>query len=102
MGHFPPAQILSGLISSDLQAGFLIINPGILIAGLYCWFFFIRHIHAISSGLIWCWIILEMINGIGHPDRALYIGKYTPGLITAPILLLLAIYLGRLLLIRIP
>jgi hypothetical protein len=39
--------------------------------------------------------VLEIINGIGHPLWSLREGRYTPGLATAPILLLLAVYLAH-------
>jgi uncharacterized membrane protein len=40
------------------------------------------------------WIGLELINGIGHPLWTLRQGGYTPGAVTAPVLLLLAVYLA--------
>jgi len=95
---FPPARYLTSLVSSDLETGFLVINVAIFVAGIFCWFFLIRHKYPISYGLIWCWIIIEMINGIGHPVWSLSIKRYTPGLITALLLLFLSIYLVRLIL----
>ena len=91
---FPPATLLTSLVSENLEVGFLIINIGLFILGLWCWAFPILKDYTISNGLIWFWIIIEVINGIGHPLWSLYRGEYTPGVATAPILLLLAVYLS--------
>ena len=37
-----------------------------------------------------------MLNGIGHLAWSLMVGDYTPGVATAPVLLVLAVYLARL------
>ena len=44
--------------------------------------------------LAWAWVIIELVNGIGHPLWTLRQGGYTPGVGTAPILLVLALYLA--------
>lgn len=92
---FPPARFLSSLVSENHETGFLIINIGLFIFGLWCWLFPIRRNYLFAPGVIWFWIVIEMINGIGHPVWALYERAYVPGLATAPILLILAIYLSR-------
>lgn len=61
---FPPARFLTGLISSDRELAF-----------------------------IWLWVIIETINGVGHPLWSRRGRGYTHGGITAPILLVLAVYL---------
>ena len=55
----------------------------------------IRRNYLYAPILIWFWIVIEMINGLGHPFWALYEGGYVPGLVTAPILLMQAVYLSR-------
>ena len=40
------------------------------------------------------WVGVEVINGIGHPLWTLRQGRYTPGVATAPLLLVLAVYLA--------
>ena len=92
---FPPARVLCSLVSDNLVTGFLIINIGLFVFGLWCWFFPIRENYYYTQFLIWFWIILELINGIGHPIWTFIQKEYTPGMITAPILLLLALYLLR-------
>jgi len=92
---FPPATFLCSLISDDLETGFLFINIGLFVFGLWCWFFPIRRNYQYATILIWFWIIIETINGIGHPIWSFIQKTYTPGLITSPILLYLAIILFR-------
>jgi len=92
---FPPARLLTGLVSNNLEVGFLIINIGLFIFGLICWMFFVRREHSHAVSLIWFWIIIEIINGIGHPIWSFSQKAYTPGVVTAPILLIVAIYLIR-------
>lgn len=49
---------------------------------------------AIRTAVLWFWILIETINGVGHPIWTLREGGYTPGVLTAPILLLIALYLA--------
>ena len=42
----------------------------------------------------WAWVTIELINGVVHPLWSLLQFHYTPGLLTAPILLLLALHLA--------
>ena len=93
--NFPPATMLCGLVSSDLVTGFLVINIGLFVFGLLCWIFPVRNDHFYAPVVIWFWIAIELINGIGHPFWSIYQGTYATGTTTAPFLLLLAIYLLR-------
>jgi len=88
---FLPAQFVSGLVSDNLEVGFLTLNIGLFVFGLICWLVFNRF----TSVFIWFWIILETVNGVVHTFMALLQMSYFPGLITAPILLVLAIKLFR-------
>ena len=92
---FQPAKFLSGLVSNNLETGFLIINIGLFIFGIWSWAVPVRKDYSIARSIIWIFIVIEMINGIGHPVWAIYEMSYVPGLVTAPILLILAIYLFR-------
>jgi hypothetical protein len=44
---------------------------------------------------VWIWIGVELVNGVGHPLWSLVQGGYTPGVATAPVLLVLALTLAR-------
>jgi len=90
---FPPARFVSGLVSQDLERGFLIGNIALVGFGFWCLLFPVRRDWASAVPIMWGWAIVETVNGIGHPLWALLQGSYTPGVITAPILLVLAIAL---------
>jgi hypothetical protein len=92
---FPPARFVSGLISEDLERGFLLANIALVAFGLWCWLWPIGRGWPVAVPLACAWIALEAINGIGHTLWALRQGGYTPGVGTAPVLLVLAIYLAR-------
>ncbi|MEL6811513.1 MAG: HXXEE domain-containing protein [Bacteroidota bacterium] len=91
--NFPPATFLCGLISSDLEFGFLLINIGLFMAGLIVWWFPVRSGDSFGRFFIWFWIVIELLNGVIHPAWSIYQKAYTPGVITAPLLLLTALVL---------
>lgn len=92
---FLPARVISSLISSDRQQGFIIANVALVSFGLWCYLWPVRGRWSAATSFLWLWIGIELLNGIGHPLWAIYLRQYTPGLATAPLLLGLAIYLAR-------
>lgn len=92
---FPPARFLTGLISQDQQRGFLLINVALVAFGLWCLAWPIRRDWKAAPLLAWIWVTIEVINGIAHPLWTLHMRGYTPGVATAPALLIIAVYLGR-------
>ena len=90
---FPPARVLSESISADGETGFIIINVVLVLFGLWCLFFPVNRGWGSAKSLIWLWIGIELINGVGHPLWSLRQGGYTPGVLTAPIMLAIALYL---------
>lgn len=91
---FPPAALVAGLISSGLALGFLIGNIAVVAFGLWCVVWPVRRSWPSATGFVWFWIVIETINGVAHPLWSLRQGGYTPGVLTAPILLVLALYLA--------
>ena len=91
--NFPPATYLCGLISDDLEMGFLIINIGLFVVGISCWWFVVRSNKSLAKTIVGFWIIIEFMNGIIHPIWSLMQQSYTPGVLTAPFLLVLALLL---------
>jgi hypothetical protein len=91
---FPPARAVSGLISADLERGFVIFNVALVTFGLCCFIWPVRRQWPAAIPLAWLWVVIELINGIGHPLWTLAEWKYTPGVITSPFLLMLALYLA--------
>jgi hypothetical protein len=91
---FLPARVVSGLISQDLQRGFIIFNVTLVVFGLWCFTWPVRKRWPGAGALLWLWVGIEMLNGIGHPAWSLAQGGYTPGVATAPVLFGLAVYLA--------
>lgn len=91
---FPPARFLTGLISPDLRLGFLVINVSLVAFGVWCFFWPVRKQWRSARHFVWFWIVIQLINGVGHPLWSLRQGGYTPGVATAPLLLALAVYLA--------
>jgi hypothetical protein len=92
---FPPAQFVSGLLSPNLERGFVIANLALLTFGLGCYLGPVRQGWEGAVPLAWLWVAIELVNGVGHPAWALMQGHYTPGTITAVPLLVLAVALAR-------
>ncbi len=93
---FPPARFLSGLVSSDLERGFVVINVSVVAFGVWCFAWPVRRAWPSAAAFAWAWVAVELINGVGHPLWSLWAGGYTPGVATAPVLLVLALYVARL------
>ena len=91
---FPPARFVTGLVSQNLERGFVVINLALVAFGLWCVLWPVRRGWPSAIPLAWVWIAVEVINGIGHPLWTLRQGRYTPGVATAPVLLVLAVYLA--------
>jgi Protein of unknown function with HXXEE motif len=90
---FPPAAFVAGLVSADRQRGFVIINVALFAFGLWCFFWPVHRRWPVARLLVGGWILIEVINGIGHPLWTFRQHGYTPGVATAPALLLLALSL---------
>lgn len=91
---FAPARFVSSLVSNDLALGFLVVNVALVTFGLWCWAVPVRSGWHAARGLVWFWTILEFGNGISHSALALSRGGYFPGVVTAPLLLLLASWMA--------
>jgi len=91
---FPPARFLTGLISPDREFGFIVINSALVAFGVWCLTWPVRRDWPSAVRFMWFWIVLEMINGVGHLAWTLRQGGYTAGVLTAPVLLVVALYLG--------
>lgn len=92
---FPPARFLTALVSADRELGFIVINGSLVAFGVWCWLWPVRRGWAGARVFVWVWVVIEVINGVGHPVWTVMRGAYTPGVATAPLLLVLAVYLAR-------
>ncbi len=70
-------------------------NIGLVAFALWCWLWPVGRRWRVAVPLAWAWVAVEVINGLGHLLWALDQGGYTPGVGTAPVLLVLATYLAR-------
>ena len=91
---FPPAAFVSGLISADREIGFVVINCALVAFGFWCLLVPVRRGWPSAPGIAWFWVVLETINGVGHSAWSLRQRAYTPGVLTAPVLLAIALYLA--------
>ena len=91
---FLPARVISGLISPDLRTGFLVINSLLVAFGIWSYVWPVRREWKLAVPLMWLWVGIELINGVGHPLWSLLRQSYTPGVITALVLLPLAVSLA--------
>ena len=92
---FPPARFVSGLLSQDLQRGFIIGNVALVSFGLWCFVWPIRRRWRSAVTIGWLWVTIELVNGVVHPLWSLHEQSYTPGVATAPMLFVAALYLAR-------
>ncbi len=92
---FPPARFVSGLVSSDLERGFIIANIVLVSVGVWCALWPIRRGWPSAPTVAFAWAAIELVNGIGHPLWSLWQWSYTPGVATAPVLFVLALLLLR-------
>ncbi len=90
---FAPARFACSLFNGDPAIGFVISNTALVLFGLGCYVFAVRTGHRSTLIWVWIWIIIESINGIAHTVIALAQGAYFPGVATAPLLLMLSMYL---------
>ena len=91
---FAPARFISSLVSDDLATGFAIANAALVLFGLWCYIARVRVVHRSANAWVWLWIVIEFCNGMGHLFFALMRGTYFPGVVTAPVLLALSVYLA--------
>jgi len=99
MGHLwdvlPPARFISGLFSGDLSRGFLTFNIAVIVFGGLCLGGPVAHDWPSARPIVWGWILVEIVNGMGHALLTLAQRAYVPGVLTAPLLIVFAILLMR-------
>ena len=90
-------RVVAMVFSSNPQRGFLIANILIVAFGAWCALWPVRRGWPVARTLMWGWIVVEIANGILHPLVALAFQRYIAGVVTAPVLLALALRLAYLL-----
>ena len=91
---FAPARFVSSLISTNLQTGFLAFNVAFVAFGFWCYAVPVQEGLSIAIPFLWFWIVVEILNGVGHPVISIMERSYIPGTITAPFLFMIAVYLS--------
>src|SRR5262245_51073614 len=86
---YAPAIFICNLISSNPERGFLIINIVFVIISFSYWKFSLQKANVPSHSLIWFWILLQSANGIGHIAWTISKESYTPGVLSAILILAL-------------
>jgi hypothetical protein len=85
---------VAGLFAEDLARGFAIANTLLVLAGAGC-ILLVRRGGGLARGVAWFWAALEVLNGVNHLVFAIVAGGCFPGLATAPLLLVTAVYLVK-------
>lgn len=78
---------------SAAGAVFAVVNLAVIALGFWCWRARVRPRAPSAEAWIWGWCAVEVANGILHPGWSLLAGRYIPGTATAPLLLLVSLYL---------
>lgn len=89
-----PARFVSGLLSDDLRIGFAIFNCSLVAFGLWCYLGPVRRGTHSARVFAWFWAILELLNGSAHLAWAASAWAYRPGVVTAPILVVISLALA--------
>ena len=90
---FAPARFVSGLISTNLGLGFIAFNLAFVTFGFWCYGVPVRRGWSKAIPLLWFWVVVEILNGIGHPVISIASRSYIPGTATAPFILIISVYL---------
>ena len=91
---FAPARFVSSLVSDDIATGFAILNVALVAFGAWCYLFRVRPGRASARLWVWPWVLVSLANGITHSTMAVIRGGYFPGVVTAPLLFILAAYIA--------
>ena len=91
---FAPARFVSSWISSNPDLGFAVLNIAVVAFGVWCYLARVRPSHASAAAWMWPWTLVELGNGGVHSMMVVARGGYFPGAVTAPILFVLALFLG--------
>jgi len=73
---FPPARFVGGLISEDLERGFLMANIGLVALGLWCWLWPVGRKWSVAVPLAWPGLQLR-----SQTDSGTSSGRWTKGAI---------------------
>jgi len=90
---FAPARFLSGLISSNLEYGFILGNIAVVCLGFACAILVFKSEARQWNWIVFSWVTIETINFCVHTFMAILTWGYFPGVFIAPFLLLFSVLL---------
>lgn len=94
--RFPPMRAVYRDAPLLAKPAFAVSNALLFLAGLICFFYWVRPGRRGARTVVRVWVVLESVNVIAHSVWALLIRGYNPGLATAVLFVPVLIYLGRL------
>lgn len=94
--RFPPMKLLYQDAPLLAKPAFAISNALLFLAGLICFYYWVRPARKGARTVVWVWIVLESVNVIAHFVWAFLIRGYNPGLATAILFMPVLIYLSQL------
>jgi len=74
-------------------AAFAVVNALFVSFGVWCYLARVRPGAPGAGAYVMFWVVLETLNGILHPAWSWTAGVYIPGTVTAPFLLVTALFL---------
>jgi hypothetical protein len=83
-----------GALGDARAAGFAVANVLVVAFGVWCYICRVRADRASATRWMWLWVLVEFSNGVVHTLLGIIRGSYFPGLATAPVLLVLAVFLA--------
>jgi hypothetical protein len=89
-----PARYVSEAVGVGRALGFAITNVALVSFGLWCWVAKVRPDRPSARLWAWLWSLLEIANGLAHLALAALAGGYFPGLYTAPLLIVIGLFLA--------
>ena len=94
--QFPPMRLIYQDAPQLAKPAFAISNALLFLAGLTCFYYWVRPARKGARALVWVWIVLESINVIAHLVWAVLIRGYNPGLVTVILFVPMLTYLSHL------
>ena len=80
-------------IPGGARVAFIVGNAAFVLFGGWCYFARVKPGAPSAGGWVMLWVVIEIFNGVLHPSWSLTAGEYIPGTGTAPVLLLVALWL---------
>jgi hypothetical protein len=93
---FPPMRLIYQDAPHLAKPAFAISNALLFLAGLGCFYYWVRPAKENARIVVWVWIILEAVNVIAHFVWAISIRGYNPGLATVILFVPVLLYLSHL------